>query len=149
MPLGTEGWGHVDLAKKLGGEARKRGCGEAEIRWGPERKSYILGLGLSQVWEEDKDPETWQMDHGTGQERGQETQQEEKEKGVVLGRKRDRKLCTTQVCSSLQSWKGTHKDCADPSTDCKYLSDQFFETRFKSMLSASFVRFFENLAEMV
>lgn len=53
MSLGTEGWGHVDLAKKLGGKARKRGCGEAEIRWGLERKSYsgaglVSGLGRGQ-----------------------------------------------------------------------------------------------------
>lgn len=45
--------GHVDLAKKLGEEARKTGCGEAEIRW-DQRESLILGLGLSQVWEEDR-----------------------------------------------------------------------------------------------
>lgn len=50
MSLGTLGWGHASLAKKLGGEARKGGCGKAEIRWGPHNKSnsgsvLVLGLG--------------------------------------------------------------------------------------------------------
>lgn len=52
---------------------------------GDQRESLILGLGLFRVWEEDKDPETWQVDHGTGQEKGQETEQEEKVEGHCTG----------------------------------------------------------------
>lgn len=60
MSLGTSGWGLMSLAKRPGWEARKGGCGEAEIRCGLERKSgarliFGLGRGLG--------PETQRVDH--------------------------------------------------------------------------------------
>lgn len=45
------------------------------------RESLVLGSGLSWAWEEDEDPETRQVDHGPGQERAQETEQEENIEG--------------------------------------------------------------------
>lgn len=68
MSLGTLGWGHTSLAKKLGGEAKKGGCGKAEIRWGPEGKTYS-GAGLVSGLGRGLGPETWRVDHGTGQGR--------------------------------------------------------------------------------
>lgn len=116
MSLGTLGWGHRSLAKKLGGEARKGGCGQAEIRQGPERKSYS-GAGLVSGLGRGLGPETPRVDHSTDQGRGQETECRRKKlkgiglKGLCWDGKETAELAPTEVCSSLQSWNGTQEDC--------------------------------------
>lgn len=106
MSLGTSGWGHASLAKKLGGEARKGGCGKAEIQWGPERESYsgaglLLGLGRR------LGPETQRIVHSTGQGQGQETECRRKRlkgiglRGLCWDEKETQELAATQVCFSL------------------------------------------------
>lgn len=151
MSSGMSGWGHVNLAEKLGREARKGGCGNAEIRWGSERKSYsgaglVLGLGRG------LGPETRQVDCVTGHGRGQETECRRKElKGigvkVLCWDRKDRRACmrpgTLQPPQLEWDLRGL---CADATAVCKYLSDLFFMARHKTVLSASFV--FENLSEL-
>lgn len=63
------------------------------------RESLVLGLGLSRVWEEDKDPETLQVDHGPGQERGQETEQEENIEGRCTGMEQRQKILHPPECA--------------------------------------------------
>lgn len=151
MSLGTLGWGHRGLAKKLGGEARKGGCGQAEIRQGPERKSYS-GAGLVSGLGKGLGPETQEVYRSTDQGRGQETECRRKKlkgirlKGLCRDGKETAELAPRGVLQPPELEWDPRGLCADPTAVCKYLSELFFKTRCKTMLSASFMS--ENLAEL-
>lgn len=91
----------MDLAKKLGEEARKTGCGEAELRWGPERKSYsggglVSGLGRGEGPETIQKRGKWIM--ALVREGVRKQSRRKKLKGIVPGWNRDRKPC---MCPSV------------------------------------------------
>lgn len=64
-----------------------------------QRESLVLGMGLSRVWEEDKDPETRQVDRSRGQERGQEAEQEEKVEGRCTEMEQGQKTLHPPKCA--------------------------------------------------
>lgn len=119
---------------------RKPGrVGVARLRLdGDKRESLTLELGLSRVWEEDKGPESasWHCSgEGSGNRAGG------KDEGHCTGMEQRQKTLHPPKCAlaSRAGMRPKRNGCRP--TVCKYTSDLFSETRFKSTLSASFVIF--------